>query len=222
MARKEEWHLVCITRKGKVSILRNLDLRTARETYKRLLPGTHPEDHQFCEQCSKKNGGIRSWSGGGWCSSSDSDRLERVEAVGPEGVKLDPWHGVKPRVIFHCRVGEPIWNNRGDVIGYVPPHPKPELKWEEGRSDFWNNPKLWDGIDPTKQMCWQRKPDELLHNDGAGSGGAEHHQRGASDLRGNKRPQGVSPQSRNHAAPRTPRRKSGRLTAGSLARGIAR
>lgn len=151
-----EWHLVCITRKGKVSMLKNLDLRTARETYKRLLPSTYPVDHRFCEICDKESGGSWSW-GGGYCSSSDSDRLEKVEALGPEGVKLDPWHGVAPRVIFHCRVGEPRWNSRGEMIGRVPEHPKPEPKWDASRADFWNNPKLWDGIDPTKKKCWQER-----------------------------------------------------------------
>lgn len=29
-----------------------------------------------------------------------------------------------------------------------------EPKWDAKRADFWNNPKLWHGIDPTQQMCW--------------------------------------------------------------------
>lgn len=199
-----EWHLICITRKGKVSILKNLDLRSARETYKKLLPSTHPEDHQFCEECSKKNGGGFCYSSG-WCSSSNEDRLDRIEIVGPEGADLDPWHGVAPKVFFHCDAGTPIWDNRGNLIGHVPPHPKPEPAWDEGRADFWNNPKLWEGIDPTRQMCW-RRTDERVHCNGAGDGSSKHRNRGAPDLGGSERPKSRSPERRTGKAPRSARR----------------
>src|ERR1044072_1394313 len=69
-----EWHLVCITKKGKVSILKNLDLRSAREAYKRLLPGTYPEDHQFCAECSKESGGLFNYSRG--CDVSSLSGLD--------------------------------------------------------------------------------------------------------------------------------------------------
>ncbi len=90
-----DWHLICITRNGKVSILKNLDLRTARETYKKLQPETRPKEYIYPE-CSSW-----SWSGGGFIiyESSNDDKLDKVEAIGPEGVDLDPWFGVEPQII---------------------------------------------------------------------------------------------------------------------------
>lgn len=108
-SRKDVWNLICITRKGKVSMLRDLDLYTARETYKRLRPESYPVSYKFpdCEKCA----------GGGWCwstssgfYSSDDDGLDRVEIVGPPGENLDPWHGVEPRIrdMTHlCRCPKP-------------------------------------------------------------------------------------------------------------------
>lgn len=96
---KAEWHLVCITRNGKVSMLKNLDLFTARETYKKLLPGTHPKRHIWPECNIRSSWGFGRMTIGS--SRDDGDGLERVEVVGPEGVELDPWCGVEPRVIDH-------------------------------------------------------------------------------------------------------------------------
>ncbi len=139
---KLEWTLVCVTQKGSVSMLRDLDLYTARETYKRLRPYEYPREHIFpdCEECGRYGW---SWSGGGATYSSNDDRLDKVEVIGPPGKNLDPWHGVEPAIIdmtHLCRCG-----NR------KPPVPT----WDETRKDFWNNPKLWDKIDdPKRQMCW--------------------------------------------------------------------
>jgi hypothetical protein len=186
---RKAWHLVCITRLGKVSMLRDLDLVTARETYKRLRGEDHPKQYVFSDcKCGKYGW---SWIGDGGSYGPHDDWLEKVEVIGPQGKSLedlDPWHGVAPHIIdmtHLCRCG----HRKG-----------PEPKWDASRTDFWNNPKLWEGIDPTKQMCWRRRPDEYLHSDGAGGSGSKHHQRRASDLRRDKRSQGVSPQRRNHAA----------------------
>lgn len=102
MSEPTDWHLVCVTRHGKVSILKNLDLRTARETYKTLMPDERPETYKYpdCDEC-RRFGAIRY---GGFTSSSDRDCLKRVEAIGPEGEDLDPWFGVEPRLVdlSHC------------------------------------------------------------------------------------------------------------------------
>ncbi len=180
---RKEWHLVCITRKGKVSMLSNLDLRTARETYKRLLPGERPEKRVFpdCQKC-----GEHEWSWGGWCSGGDGDRLEKVEVVGPEGEKLDPWFGVEPRII-----------DMGHLCK-CPPEPKP---WDETRTDFWNNPKLWDGIDPVTRLCWQRElASEPIHSNGISGSGPKRRKRNASDICSVQRAEGVAHQSR-HSRP---------------------
>lgn len=97
------WSLVCITRLGRVSMLKHLTLREARETYKRLLPDTRPKTYIFpkdarggvtCNEWSRRYGPTDDW-------------LERVEAIGPEGEDLDPWHGVEP-IIKDLR----SWNQR--------------------------------------------------------------------------------------------------------------
>ena len=97
-AKGGDWHLVCITRKGQVSMLKNLDLRTARETYKRLLPDTRPVEYIRTE--CRSYSGVWGYGSQMFSSSScDDDGLEKVEIIGPDGVELDPWHGVAPKVV---------------------------------------------------------------------------------------------------------------------------
>lgn len=98
---KLEWHLICVTRLGKVSILKDLDLFTAREAYKRLQPDTRPKKYNL-GKCLRTGEEAGSFSHSyGWVSSfgKHDDWLEKVEAIGPSGLELDPWHGVQPRVI---------------------------------------------------------------------------------------------------------------------------
>jgi len=111
MSEKAEtcWHLVCITRLCRVSMLKHLDLRTARETYKRLMPDEHPKDYKFpdCERCRYR--GLNS-VGFGRSYGPNDDWLERVDAIGPEGQELEPWKGVKPRLIdmsYMCQCSKP-------------------------------------------------------------------------------------------------------------------
>lgn len=108
---KLEWHLICITRLGKVSMLRDLDLFTARETYKRLRPEEHPEEWDI-RKCLRTGEKPTSWHGGfvmgsmGRSYGPHDDWLEKVEVVGPHGVKLDPWHGVPPHIrVMRCQCG---------------------------------------------------------------------------------------------------------------------
>lgn len=86
------WHILVVTRGGKVSILKNLDAPTARQAYRSLKPDSRPVEFNNWPE----NG---SWqSSGGFRPSSDGD-IVRVEILGPEGAELDPWRGVEPRVI---------------------------------------------------------------------------------------------------------------------------
>lgn len=173
---KKEWHLVCVTRKGKVSMLQNLTMTVARETYKRLRPGEHPEDHKF-EKCKVTGEKYCQFSdrGGCWSYDSDDDHLDRVDIIGPLGKALDPWFGVEPRVIKHvCRCEElyregsirtadgtilraPLKKPSTAATPVMEPAPAPKVpRWDKRRADFWNNPRLWDRIrDTRKQMCWE-------------------------------------------------------------------
>jgi hypothetical protein len=183
------WHLLCITRLGKVSMLRDLTLYEAREAYKRLKPDTHPQKwvDPNCEKC-KELAQRQGFYGSSFVSCRSygphDDWLDKVEVIGPSGLALDPWYGVEPEIrhIYHCSC------------------PPPPLPWDETRADFWNNPKLWDGIDPTKQVCWQRKPDEHIHSDGVGGGDPKPDQRSPSDLRRSERAKSVAHKSPNPRA----------------------
>lgn len=161
-----DWHLICVTRQGKVSMLQNLTLTVARETYQRLLPHTHPVKHvpPKCRQGDKITI-IGDLEFDDWSPSckSDPDRhercfvtygrsdredgLERVDVVGPKGRELNPWAGVEPREIHHH-----CWC---DLPADSPPAP-PRPRWDRKRTDFWNHPRLWDRVkDPHRQMCWE-------------------------------------------------------------------
>lgn len=160
-AEKREWHLVCVTRKGKVSMLQNLTLTMARETYKRLRPDERPERHIWPEECVEcGNSGSWVWSCGyGYTSSGDG--LERVDVIGPPGKQLDPWHGVKPIVIdmtYRAQCGR--CGNNGRPRPDAPKLPttaKPAVaRWDRKRTDFWNHPRLWDRVKDThRQPCWE-------------------------------------------------------------------
>ncbi len=110
-----DWHLVCVTRLGRVSILKNLDLRTARETYKKLRPEEYPEKVILSED--DENNELHHF-GWGRTYGKDDDFLNEVHPIGPEGMELDPWHGVTPRVIDYRTEDEKIKAAAED--GYTP------------------------------------------------------------------------------------------------------
>ena len=87
-----EWHLLCTTNRGKVSILKNLDLDTARQAYRKLMPHTYPVKHINAEYAS--NCGYAECSYG-----EESEKLQKVDVLGPDGLELDPWFGFEPHVI---------------------------------------------------------------------------------------------------------------------------
>ncbi len=182
---KREWHLVCITRKGKVSMLDNLTLTMARETYKKLLPGTYPVNyyHPKCrggklavDRHTMECKALEDHYSGGWVSCGDGkdrepDRLEKVEALGPKGKELNPWAGCKPREVrMHCHCKEKqtpaavmkqaemqIALTGAMVVKDTVPRPKRRATiWLRHRTDFWNHPRLWDRVkDPHRQLCWE-------------------------------------------------------------------
>lgn len=88
------WHLLVTTRKGKVSILQNLDARTARQAYQRLMPDTRP-----VEYINVPESGSWGYCTGGRIASRDDDWVQKVDILGPEGAELNPWHGVQPAII---------------------------------------------------------------------------------------------------------------------------
>ncbi|WP_066120517.1 hypothetical protein [Blastomonas sp. CCH2-A2] len=142
------WHLVCQTRLGRVSILKNLDTETARLTYQRLRPDEHPEEYIYPQSFYETG----SWSG---CSfgrsrsySANDDWLEKVHVIGPPGAKLDPWAGVAPRIV--------------DLRTPEERAAEAEIKkFESGeRLDVWNYPRRWEGVaDPHTQTM--RLPDDF-------------------------------------------------------------
>lgn len=85
------WHLMIRTHGGTVSVLQNLDAPSARQAYRRLQPDKHPVKYINTE-------GMSSWSTGGSYMLS-SGTVTAVDILGPEGAKLDPWRGVKPRIV---------------------------------------------------------------------------------------------------------------------------
>lgn len=85
-----EWSLVAFTHNGKVSILKNLDTYTARETYKKLKPDECPKEYIW-PAC-----GQHTWSSGRRIGGAE---IDRVEIIGPAGQQLDPWQGVAPTVM---------------------------------------------------------------------------------------------------------------------------
>lgn len=84
------WHLMITTEGGKVSMLQNLDAPTARQAYQKLLPDRRPVKYLNMP----KSG----FTTGNWREVSDGD-IRKVDILGPEGVDLDPWRGVEPRII---------------------------------------------------------------------------------------------------------------------------
>ncbi|WP_343518073.1 hypothetical protein [Sphingomonas sp.] len=90
-----------------VSILKNLDLLSARETYKALLPGTKPKIYQQVPCTRPRASGMIRGASMGWSSiDPDRDYLKRIEPLGPAGAKLDPWHGVEPDLVkVFCECG---------------------------------------------------------------------------------------------------------------------
>lgn len=97
MEDNRKWSLVCETRLGKVSILRDLSTPEARETYKRLKPDTRPEKHIWPED---RNSAIGTWSMGRSYGPTD-DWLDKVHIISHDGSELEPWHGVEPKIIDH-------------------------------------------------------------------------------------------------------------------------
>lgn len=88
------WHIVSETRLGRISILKNLDEHTARETYKRLRPDDHPKTY-----IPSKGSVDTTYSYVGNSYGANDDWLQKVHVIGPEGIELDPWAGVEPRVV---------------------------------------------------------------------------------------------------------------------------
>lgn len=89
------WHILTVTRGGTVSILKNLDAPTARQTYQRLRPDSRPTK-SINRPVLPESQGI-SWSGG-WGHCGDGD-ITKVDIIGPEGADLDPWRGVPPLLL---------------------------------------------------------------------------------------------------------------------------
>lgn len=85
------WHLMITTEGGKVSMLQNLDAPTARQAYQKLLPGQRPVKY-----LNRPEGPFIHNVG---CFSIRDEDIRKVDILGPEGVDLDPWRGVEPRII---------------------------------------------------------------------------------------------------------------------------
>jgi len=85
------WHILTVTRGGKVSMIKNLDAPTARQSYRRLRPDRHPKEYINIPESG-------SWTRNSISHCSDSD-IEKVDIIGPEGCELKPWEGVKPHII---------------------------------------------------------------------------------------------------------------------------
>lgn len=160
-----KWALVCVSKKAGVSILKDLDTYTARETYRRLCPDQAPREHIFPEEYDgwEEDDALdeAEWLfrfphfhrinfrfGQALCGYSGSydDRI-RIEVIGPEGEELDPWAGVDP-IIHDYRTPRQKVGMEGKRQA------EEDAKWDPSRTDFWNNPALWDGIDPRKGVCW--------------------------------------------------------------------
>jgi hypothetical protein len=162
-------------------MLRDLTLYEAREAYKRLRPDDHPKSYVFSDCECGKNGW--SWGGFGRSYGPHDDWLEKISVIGPNGAnlkELDPWFGVAPCMVdmtYLCRCG----HRKG-----------PEPPWDQSRTDFWNDPKLWDGIDPTKQMCWSKRESPSDRDDSdlpePGDDRAKPRQRVSANLRHPKAP----------------------------------
>lgn len=94
----KRWHLIYQTRLGRVSILKNLDTRTARETYRRLKPDTRPKEYIYPTKEDGYQGGGISY-GHSFSMGSNDDRLSSVHVIAPAGKQLDPWKGVDPEIV---------------------------------------------------------------------------------------------------------------------------
>jgi hypothetical protein len=93
------WNILTITRGGKVSILRDLDLELARSTYKALRPHEHPTTWLKPECC--KDDENRMYVGEGGWSMIDDGTIDQVHVFGPPGEELNAWHGVTPKVKYY-------------------------------------------------------------------------------------------------------------------------
>lgn len=92
------WHIMTTTFGGTISLLKNLDAPTARLVYRSLKPSGHP-----VKRINLPSADDPDFSGGfSWtevCRHVGDSDIASVEILGPEGVDLEPWRGVKPRII---------------------------------------------------------------------------------------------------------------------------
>lgn len=84
---RADWHLIVRTRGGKVSILKNLTLRMAREARQRLRPRSEVE-HENAAKVAAIRGETMGYSSWSW-TPTDSD-IEQSDIIGPES-----WDGCK-------------------------------------------------------------------------------------------------------------------------------
>ena len=167
---KTDWHLVCETKKGRVSILKNLDYATAVQTYRRLMPDQRPRTYKRCD-CNLR--GLVSY-GYGFIGGTERDCMKEVHAIGPEGAAFEPREGWEPieedircdkciRAEWEapCFTTAAVMPTRWSdlTLPDVPelkPAPQPE---PHATPDFWNDPERWDRIEnPHKEMFWEKQP----------------------------------------------------------------